>query len=212
MSNRATIAVLGGSFDPPHIGHLVLASRAREALGVDRVALMPAAESPGKGTDQGHPKPPSSVRLELARAAASGVPWLDVFDNELRRTGPSFTIETVEELRRLNPESDVVWIIGSDQAARLHTWHRAAELVQICGFAVAVRPPHGDVPMGAVEALVGAKVAADCVAARVEMPLLDVSSREIRRRIAEGKSVEWLVPDAVLTVIRQHGLYQREER
>lgn len=200
MADPGHICVLGGSFDPVHIGHLILADRARHALGVTTVTLMPAARSPGKAPSNAS----DGARLEMLARAVEGHGWLRVSDLEIRRGAPSYTIDTVGELLRLNPGSMVTWVVGMDQFAALHRWHRADDLVKLCGFAVACRPGLREASEQAAKQM-ALKVVPR---AWIDMPMLDISSSDIRSRIGAGLPVTWMVPDAVLAVIAARGLYR----
>jgi len=204
MPNSTTICVLGGSFDPVHIGHVVLAARAREALGVDTVTLMPTARSPQKG----HANADDAARLEMLRAVAAGLPWMRVSELEIRRGAPSYTIDTVIALRKESPGATIVWVVGADQWASLHSWHRAQELASLCQFAVAKRPGAPKLDLSNLFKLLGVDATSRLIAASIDMPQLDISSSDIRSRLANNLSVDGLVPNAALDVIRARGLYQ----
>jgi len=194
-SPRRRIGVLGGTFDPPHIGHLVAAVNARHALDLDRVLLVVANEPWQKvGT---RAVTPVEVRIALTRAACEGVEGVEVSTVEVDRGGPSYTIDTLDDLGRLHPEAELVVVLGADAAAGIPTWERADELEGRCRFAVVDRPgvevPPGVVP-GGYE--------------RVEIPALDVSSTDLRSRIAAGRPVDFLVPPGVLSCLRTLDLYR----
>ncbi len=207
------LVVLGGSFDPPHIGHLLLASLAGHAIGVPEVLLMPANRSPGKSP----PLASAADRLSMLEAACGDLEGGHFADStaevslvpselELTRGGISYTIETVEQLAATGRQ--VVWVIGSDQAAQIDRWHRWRDLVWLCRFAVAERPGSDQSWFNKFAAVVGNQVAEQAIAARIAMPALDLSSSEIRRRLGAGEPVRWMMPDATLGVIQSRGLYQ----
>src|SRR5690606_36398985 len=132
------IGVFGGTFDPPHVGHLVTAMDVRHALGLD-VVLMVVANEPWQKAGS-RDITPAAVRLEIVRAAVSAEPGIEVSDIEVRRGGPSYTIDTIEALRADEPDAELVIVVGSDAAAGLLTWERADELATTCRFVVLERP------------------------------------------------------------------------
>ncbi|HVE15357.1 MAG TPA: nicotinate-nucleotide adenylyltransferase [Chthoniobacterales bacterium] len=182
--------LFGGSFDPIHIGHLILAREAREQLGLDRVIFIPAAISPHKL----HRVPaPAEMRLEMVRAAVEGEPGFEVEDCELTREGPSFTIDTVRWLRERNPGDEFFYFIGDDNLGKLDTWLEIDELRQQVQFVVLSR--------NALEA--------PCEYPRISRQV-DVSSTEVRKRVAQGQSIRYLLPQQACAVIFRNGLYRNE--
>lgn len=200
------IGVLGGSFDPVHLGHLVLALRCREGAGLDRVLLMVAGRPPHK---RDRALAPAAHRVAMARLAAAGCPWLDVDDRETARAGPSFTLDTVRALKAERPADSYHWIIGADTLPDLPTWKSVEAIVDEAGFVTAARPGHDTTAAldALVPALGGSRV--ERIAANVvPMSVVDVSSTEIRRRVRAGRSIRYLVPDTVREYIAEHGLYR----
>ncbi len=194
-ARRRRLGLVGGTFDPPHIGHLVAAVSVRDALALDEVWLVPAGDPWQKRG--GRAITPGPVRLEMAEAAVADIPGLAVSAIEVRRPGASYTIDTVEELHRADPDLDVVVVLGRDAAAGVPTWHRYEELLARCTVAVVDRagaPPLPPLPGAMVEA--------------VAMPRVDVSSTELRARVAAGGRVDVLVPAAVVAVIERERLYR----
>lgn len=191
--SRRRIGVLGGTFDPPHIGHLVTAIDVRHLLSLDVVLLVVANEPWQKvGVRE---VSPAADRLELVRAAVEGVDGVEASDLELRRGGPSYTIDTLDELRRAEPGAELFLVLGSDAAAGLATWERADELSEACRIVVVDRPgATTDLPHG-------------FRCEQVEVPRLDVSSTELRARVADGRSLRFLVPDGVISLLRDGRLY-----
>lgn len=189
------LGLLGGTFDPPHIGHLVAAVSVRDALHLHEVWLVPAGDPWQKRGAREITA--ADVRLEMARAAVAGIPGLAVSDIEVRRPGASYTVDTVEELRRADPDLDVVLVLGRDAAAGLPTWHRHEELLGMVTIAVVERadaPPLAPLPGATLEA--------------VAMPRVDVSSTELRARVAAGGRVDVLVPAPVVAVVEREHLYR----
>lgn len=182
------IGLYGGSFDPIHHGHLILAREAREQLGLDRVLFIPAAYSPHK---LGTTPTPGEVRREMLAAALAGESGFDLEDCDLRRTGPSFAIETVHELRGRWPDAEFFYLIGHDNVAKLHTWHSYEELRRAVQFVVFGRGEH-DAPHDF-----------PTIVRRV-----DISATEVRTRVARGASIRYLVRDQVLEIIARRQLYR----
>ena len=189
----------GGSFNPVHHAHLVCARAVAEAKGFERVVLIPSALPPHKlrQTDLAAPR----HRLEMCRLAAAADPLFDVSDVELRRAGPSYTLETARELRRQG-WSHVAWLIGADMVPILPSWHQPYDLLREAELVVMARPGWSlnwealPEPFRALAANV------------VEAPLIDISATTIRRRVADGRSVRFLTPDAVCDYVAAHGLYR----
>ncbi len=190
------IGVMGGSFDPVHLGHLIAAQDAREALHLDHVILMPAARAPLKDSA---PRVSDAVRLELLRAAIAGDPGLEVSTLELERGGVSYTIDTARALRHAHPVDSLFWIIGTDQAALLAQWREIGALAALVEFIVLARPgytaPAQSTPAGARLHPVTAHV-------------VEISSSEIRSRLAAGLPVRWFLPAPVADRIESAHLYR----
>ncbi len=181
------IGIYGGSFDPIHHGHLLLARDVRERHRLDRLFLVPAARSPHKPS---WPRANAAHRLAMARLAVRGEPAIEVSPAEIRRGGPSYAIDTVATFQGRFPSARLFWILGADQRARLPEWHRFDELRRHVTFLFMERA--------------GAGAAAD---AAPHGRTLDISSSEIRARIRRGRSIRFLLPDSVIAYIRRHRLY-----
>jgi nicotinate-nucleotide adenylyltransferase len=180
---------------------LVLAHEAAYQLGLDRVLLMPTGEAPHKRID---PEPGPEVRLELARLAASDDELLEASDLEVRRPGPSYTVRTLEELRDARPDDELYFLMGADVAAQLEQWHQPERVVGLARLGIAGRP---GTLLDEVEAALERLGAADR-AEVVRMPEIGVSSTRIRRRVAQGRPIRYLVPDGVAAAITERGLYR----
>jgi nicotinate-nucleotide adenylyltransferase len=191
-SDIPRVGVLGALFDPPHIGHLLLAQEAIWQLGLARVVLVPTGTPPHRAAAVA----PAETRLRLTAAAAAGDPRLSVSRAELDRPGPSYTSDTLRSLQLHYPEASLVLLLGADQLAALGSWHEAERLPQLARLAVARRPG---------VALAGAERAA---VTWIEMPLVDVSSSAIRARAASRRPIRWLVPEPVRALIEADGLYR----
>ena len=193
-SSAPRIGVFGGTFDPPHIGHLVTAIDCAEALGLD-VVLMVVANEPWQKVGT-RPISSSADRFAMVRAAVDGIERVEVSDLELRRGGRSYSIDTLAELRERHPGAELFLLLGSDAAAGLDSWDRSAALRDLCRIIVVERP-------GATTTVPG-----EFEVERVQVPRLEVSSTELRARVADGRSLRFLVPERVVSQIERLGLYR----
>jgi nicotinate-nucleotide adenylyltransferase len=187
------IALYGGTFDPIHHGHVILAREALEQLGLDRVVFIPAARSPFK---PGVASTPAEVRLEMVRTAIAEEPQFEVDASEITRGGTSYTIDTVNAVRQRHPEAELWWLIGEDHIRELPKWHRAAELQTLVKFAVFARQPTGPVTEAGAPAF-----------PRIDRRI-DISATDVRARVARGASIRYLVPEGVRVLIETHRLYR----
>ncbi len=192
MSHR--IGLFGGTFDPPHIGHTLCASLACDELGLESVQMMVAGDPWQKSAAT--QVTAASVRLAMTTAACRGSRRLIPSDAELHRSGPSYTIDTVDELKRSGVES-ITLILGADAAAGLDSWNRARELAEMVELAVMRRPGVQQVDLGSWWS---SRV--------IEIPQIELSSTMIRRRVEAGQSVEFLVAPEVESMIHHLGLYR----
>lgn len=192
-TGRRRVGILGGTFDPPHIGHLVVAVDVADSLQLDEMVLMVAGD-PWQKHEQ-HVSP-AADRLAMVEAAVAGVAGLSAGRDEVDRSGPTYTVETLEALRAAEPGVERFLVLGTDAAAGLTTWHRWEDLADLATVVVVDRPgsldPSGPLAVPAV---------------RVPVPQVELSSTELRERVAEGRSVRFLVPDAVCAVVEERGLY-----
>jgi nicotinate-nucleotide adenylyltransferase len=185
------VGILGGTFDPPHIGHLAAAVHVRDELALDEVLLVVANDPWQKSGVR--PITGAAHRLAMVDEAVQGLDRLAVSDIEIARGGPSYSVDTVEAL--LDDGVEPVLVVGADAAAGLDSWHRAERLRSIVEVAVLTRPGDHRTPPA------GWRVRP------VTMPTLDVASSELRTRVARGRSLDVLVPPAVVAYILRHGLY-----
>jgi nicotinate-nucleotide adenylyltransferase len=195
------LGVLGGTFDPVHLGHLLLAERARDELALDRVLLVPAGDPWRKGD---RPITPASHRLAMLRLAIAGTAEYEISTLEIERPGPSYTADTLEALSQQRPGEELVLILGEDALADLPNWHRPELIVQRATLAVARRPGCGEADVEALERQLPG------IAGRIRwlaMKAIEVSASDVRERVRSGRSVRSLVPAAVESYIREHGLY-----
>ena len=192
-----TLGVFGGSFNPPHVGHLAVAEACAEAAGLDRVLWVPAATPPHKRGDPA--LAPPETRLTMVRAAIAGNGRFEASDVEIARGSVSYTVDTLRQLA--DGGADLALVLGGDSLRGFPSWREPDEIARLARLVVYRRPGDG----------VDAGSLTDRLADRVELvdgPLLDVSSTELRARIAAGRTVRYLVPDAVRGVIEAEGLYR----
>ena len=190
MISPRKIGLFGGSFDPVHHGHLILAREALEKLGLDRVIFIPAGISPHK---LGRPPAPAALRCEMVAEAIADEPGFGWDDCEVRREGASFAIDTVRLMRGRHPGTEIFFFIGGDNLAALHTWKDIDTLEKLVTFVVFSR---------------GA-----CAGPRAFPTIsrvVDISSTDIRNRIASGLPVRYLVPSSACEIITRHRLYRND--
>lgn len=207
------IGILGGTFDPVHIGHLRGGLEVAESLALDELRLVPSARPPHRDT----PQVSAKDRLAMVECAVAGSAPLVVDARELQRDKPSYTIDTLELMRaELAADDQVFLLLGWDAFCGLPTWHRWEELLQHCHILVLQRPDADSEPPDALRNLLAARSVSDPLALKgpsgqiafVWQTPLAVSATQIRQLLASGKSVRFLVPDAVLAYIDAHGLYR----
>ena len=190
------LGLYGGTFDPIHLGHLILAEACREACGLDRVWFVVAGappHKPGGRTDVGH-------RLEMARLAVAGNPAFEVSEIEARRPGPHYSVETLEAVRRERPGDELFFLIGADSLVDLPHWRGPDQILRMASLVVANRPGFEPPPF---ETPPDARPIH-----RVTIPPIGIASHEVRRRLLEGRSVRYQIPRAVEAYIDAHGLYR----
>jgi len=197
------VGVLGGTFDPIHVAHVVAAVSVRHALGLDRVVLVVAGDPWQK---RGSVVASAADRLAMTRAAVEGLAGIEVSAIEVERTGPTYTIDTLRALAAANRE--LFLIVGSDVAAGLDSWHRAEE-VRAAATLVVVSREHDEATVDGVGADGPAISGYAGAPLQVRIPRLDVSSSDVRRRVAAGEPIDGLVPEAVVRVLRERHLYTR---
>jgi len=190
------LGIFGGTFNPPHVGHLITAERVGDALGLDSILFIPSFISPHK--QEGEERT-AEHRLAMTRLAAAENPRFAVSDIEIQRPEPSYTIETVRSLRHERPEDHLFLIIGMDNFLTFHLWKEPKELLRSAALVVMNRPLY---PKRVNEVLGTENVQF------VDVPGIDVSSSEIRRRVHQGESIRYLVPQSVEAYIHQHALYR----
>ena len=196
------VGILGGTFDPVHNGHLAVAEQVRALLKLEEVVFVPAGQ-PWLKT--GRSITSAEQRIKMLRLAIAGKPYFRLSAIEIERAGPSYTVDTITQMKaQLGMEDELVFIIGWDKLYELHLWKDLLRLLEACRLAAVPRPGYSMPDLASLEAAIPG------AAQRVElldMPLMDVSASEIRRRVARGQSISALVPRAVAQYIDQHALY-----
>lgn len=197
--------MLGGTFNPPHLGHLAIASHAREQLALERVVLVPARLPPHKPVAE---DPGGARRLEMCALLVAEATGLSVCAIELERDGPSYTVDTLNAIHTSDPEAELTFIVGADIAATLPSWHEPQRLLELASLAVAGRA--GGDRQATLAAL--AQVTRESRVRFLDSPVLDVSSSLVRERAATGEPLEGLVGARVAGYIAEHGLYGARAR
>ena len=187
--------VFGGTFDPPHVGHVSIARELQESGALDEILWVPVGIPPHKPADA---LTSPARRMEMVRAATDGCALQSVSDIELLREGPSYTVDTLRALRTECPEATLVLIVGADQFVELAGWHEAEEVVRLADVCV--------LPRGGVE-LTSGLPRLDVVWSAADVPPVDVSSSEVRKRVREGRPYKHLVPAGVAEIIERESLY-----
>jgi len=204
MHTRQTIGILGGTFNPIHLGHLILAQTALETYALTKVIFIPCAKPPHKDSagilDAGH-------RLAMVEAAIEDSLFFETSDIEIQRGGPSYAIETVCALHELYPDADLFFITGTDTLKELYLWKEIYALLPLCTFLTFTRPTHGAESIQSTDLHLDAPWPQRLLKHVSPGRLIEISSSDIRHRVAEGLSICYLVPKAVEMYIAEHGLY-----
>jgi nicotinate-nucleotide adenylyltransferase len=198
------IGIFGGTFDPIHLGHLIVAEQCREQAELDQVWFVPAARPPHK---LDRPLTRFDQRVEMIALAIAGQPSFRIDEVEKDRAGPSYTADTLEELRRLHPGREFWLLLGSDTIVDLPTWRDPARLVAGAGLIVIGRPGHAVPSAEEVRAMLRLPDDSPLRYLAIDSPLVDISSRDLRRRVGQGRSIRYLAPRAVECYIREKRLY-----
>jgi nicotinate-nucleotide adenylyltransferase len=203
LRGARALGVLGGTFNPPHVGHLAVARSALAELGLERVLLMPAHVSPHKA-GSADVDPGAPARLQMCRLAASGVAGVSVSAMEVERGGVSYTVETLRELHATHPDAELTLLLGADTASTLPSWREPRALLELARVGVAARAGADRTRvLSALRSVDGVRERAAFLA----MPAVEVSSSLVRARVAAGEPVEDLVGAAVARYIAEHDLY-----
>jgi nicotinate-nucleotide adenylyltransferase len=185
------IGFFGGSFDPVHHGHLIVAQVALEKLGLDALSFVPAREQPFK---RGRHRSSPEHRANMLSLAITGASAFRLERSELDRPGPSYTVHTLQAVRQRDPHAELILLLGADAAADLPAWHEAGRIPELARIVVFARPGSA-VPKS------------PSISQVIEVPAIDVSATEIRRRVSRGQPVRYWIPDAVAEYIVRHQLY-----
>lgn len=191
METKQKIGILGGSFNPPHMAHLVTAEQVREACGLDKVLLMPSATPPHKkrkSVIEGH------HRVEMVKRAIASNPYLDIEDYEVLQGGVNYSVNTMKALQQKYSHATLYFIVGSDMVADLPNWHRVDELMDMIEFIGVNRQ---------------GKIDSSYNIHWVNIPEMAISSSFIRESLQSGRTIKYLVPENVESYIKEHGLYQQ---
>ena len=194
-SQREKVGILGGTFNPPHIGHLIIAEQVRDQLDLDKIVFLPTAEPPHSSINKKTIS--SDIRVELLDLAIHTNPNFEMELYEVEKGGKNYTYNTMKALVDLYPAVDFYFIIGADMIEDLPTWHEIDKLVELVQFVGVNRP--------------GYAVETDYPLIMVDVPLVDISSSAIRKKVAQGCSIQYLVPENVQNYIEREGLYQDDE-
>jgi nicotinate-nucleotide adenylyltransferase len=200
------IGVLGGTFDPVHLGHILMAEEAMKSLGLGEVLLVPAGQPISKMKEQ---LTPAEHRLQMLRLAVAERPHLKVSTMELERPGPSYTVDTITELgRKYGSKDELLFILGWDSLAQLPNWREPARIIGMCSLVAVPRPGFPRPDLKALEKKIPS------ISKRVvflEKPQADISATDIRKKVARGESIAHLVPAPVAEYIKKHKLYQGQQ-
>jgi nicotinate-nucleotide adenylyltransferase len=199
------LGIFGGTFDPVHYGHLLLAESCREQCALDRVWLVPVAASPFKRERR---TAAAAHRVEMLRLAVGGHDALEICTLETDRGGVSYTVDTLAEIHHQHPDAELFLLLGADTLADLPLWREAARILQLAIPVVVRRAGAQEPDYGSLQEIVPAERFAAFREHQVVMPLIELSSTEMRARIAEGKSIRYRTPRAVEQYIASHQLYR----
>lgn len=198
------VGILGGTFDPIHLGHLIIAEQAREQARLDEVLFIPSARPPHKLSD---PISPFDHRVEMVQLAIAGRSDFRVETLERERPGPSYTADTLTELRQRHPDTDFYLILGEDCLPDLAGWYQPLRIVEQAGLLVAARPGWEMWNAEQLADSLGLAHSAKVRIQRLEVPLIDIAGRDLRQRVAAGRSIRYLVPRAIEIYIHERGLF-----
>jgi nicotinate-nucleotide adenylyltransferase len=190
------LGILGGTFDPPHAGHLAAAVAVQTQVALNELVLMVANEPWQKVGDR--QVTPAEVRFEMTEALVDGISGLRADDREIRRGGPTFTVDTLEEILAEQPNTEIFLIVGADTANRLETWHRASDVVRLSTIVIVNRDDSTNAASGFLR---------DARVVNVTMNAVDVSSSAIRKAVAHGESINSATSSSVASIIRDRSLY-----
>jgi nicotinate-nucleotide adenylyltransferase len=195
------LGLFGGTFDPPHLGHLVVAQDAVEQLALDRLLFVVAGLPPHKLRER---LSPARLRLEMVQAAVEANPLFEASAVEMDRTGPTYTVDTLRHVGATHPEADLFFLMGADQLGEFHEWKEPEAIASLATVVVMAREGSGGDSPPALDPSAGPLVEF----VRIPVTRVDLSSTDIRHRVRDGRSVQYLVPREVLGIIEGQGLYR----
>ncbi len=193
MDKKRKVGILGGTFNPPHLGHLIIADQVKDQLGLEKILFLPAANPPhakGKRTIA------AEHRIEMVNKAIEAEPEFELELAEINRGGKSYTYDTMKALTEKNPDVEYYFIIGADMVEDLPSWYRVEELLQMVQFVAVNRPAYS--------------VATPFPLIFIDVPNIEISSSVIRQKVADQCSIQYLLPNKVIEYIEEKGLYQDE--
>jgi nicotinate-nucleotide adenylyltransferase len=199
------IGVFGGAFDPVHYGHLILAEQGREQARLDQVRFVPAARHPFKAESTAAS---FDRRVEMLQLASAGHSAFRVEEIEKNRPGLSFTADTLDELSRQDPADEFFLLVGSDALPDLPKWHAPERIIRAATLVVMERPGHPVLSVAELQTAIGLPAGQQLRLQKVDVPLIDLSSRDIRRRVSQGRSIRYMLPRAVEVYVSEKRLYQ----
>ena len=205
--NKKKIGILGGTFDPIHLGHLIIAEQARDQYGLDQVLLIPSGHSYFKD-NRAQKVLPALTRLEMTRKAVSDYPPFEVSDIEVLRSGNTYTYETLEELADLHPEAELYFIVGADTVCSMSTWREPARIFAACTVLAAMREDQVD-PESFEQGIKDLENRFHARIRTISIPNIGISSTQIRERAGNGKSIHYQVPNAQESYIIENGIYKK---
>ena len=205
---KKKIGILGGTFDPIHLGHLIIAEQARDQYGLDQVLLIPSGHSYFKD-NRAQKVLPAQTRLEMTRKAVSDYAPFEVSDIEVLRSGNTYTYETLEELADLYPEAELYFIVGADTVCSMSTWREPARIFAACTILAAMREDQVD-PDRFEEGIRDLENRFQARIRTISIPNIGISSTQIRDRAGNGKSIHYLVPNALESYIIENGIYRTD--
>ena len=200
-----SIGIFGGTFDPPHIGHLILAAEAQAELRLDRLLWMLTPDPPHK---QGQPITPIEHRLAMVELAIADNPGFELSTIEINRPGPHYALDTLKIVAQQNPGADLVYLMGGDSLRDLPAWYRPADFVSACQIIGVMRRPGDAIDLPALEKNIPGLTAKIRF---VDAPLLDIAAHEIRTRIGEGRPFRYYLPEPVYIYIQNQALYRNPQ-
>lgn len=203
--NRQRVGIMGGTFDPIHVGHLLIAEHARDQLNLDQVRFIPAALSPLKEPGQ---SAAGKHRLEMLQLAIGGNPHFTVDDRELQRGGKSFTVETLNSLATELPKAELVFLMGADSLLDFARWREPHEICKLAFVVVLGRGGYAQPDLQLLEPFLPADDPWDLTEHQLHLPVIEISSTDIRQRIATNRSIRYQLPSAVEAYIAANNLYQ----